>query len=682
MSPFQQNIDTLPQLGAFYQKKLNKLNIFNLFDLLLYVPRLYEERKKTTSIREIILGDKNAIVGKILDGRVVVTRRRMLLVTLADGTGLLTLRFFHFYPNWTKQFPMGEHLYAFGEVRLVGGNFEMMHPECRLVEREGVSAESYAVYPLSEGLTQNRIRGFIDSAFLKTKSMAIAEDLPTEIIKKFHLEPFWSALQFIHYPPTNVVLTALNAYQHPAQKRLIFEELLAHRLAVRQPLKDEKATVIHVDKTKLHEFIKALPFELTNGQSQAITEIIQDLQQPSPMQRLLQGDVGSGKTIVAFLSALAAMQAGFQAALMAPTEILAEQLFEKAHALFTPLGFSIIALLGKMSTKMKQEAYAKIAGGEANFVIGTHAVIQDEVVFHNAGIIIIDEQHRFGVGQRYKLHQQAGGATHQLIMSATPIPRTLAMTLYADLAISNINELPKGRKGIETVLIADTRREEIIARLKEACLRGEQAYWICPLIEESLQLELEAVEATFKRLSQELPTLTIALLHGRMKGKEKSRVMQEFKAGKIQILVATTVVEVGVDVPNASIMIIENPERMGLSQLHQLRGRVGRGTKPSYCVLLYHPPLGETAMARLTTLRYCQNGFELAEKDLELRGPGEFLGTRQTGGIQFRIASLIRDRALLSEVHEAAEIMRQKYPEEAKALVAKWFSQGLEFMRV
>lgn len=684
LTALQNNINILPNIGTFYQKKLNGIKINNFFDLVTYAPRLYELRGQNVSIRDIRLGEKNAIIAKVIDCRVVMTRRRMLLVTLADGTGILTLRFFHFYPNQVKQFEAGTGVYAFGEVRLLGGNYEMLHPEFRIGEDSESGAEALAVYPLSEGLTQNRLRGFIQSALDRLKHETF-EDLPEEIHQAFHLQSFWQAIALIHFPSADSNIEALNARTHPAQFRLIFEELLAHRLALKQP-SDEglQAKAIEIDKMVLHDFLKSLPFALTSGQTTVVTEILEDLQQNKPMQRLLQGDVGSGKTIVAFLAAFAAMKAGYQVALMAPTEILAEQLYHKAKELFAGFNIEVRALVGKMSAKAKKEAYAAIEEGLAQFVIGTHAVIQDKVVFKNLGLIIIDEQHRFGVGQRLRLHQKGAAETtaHQLIMSATPIPRTLAMTLYADLDISNIYELPQGRKPIETALISDMRREDVIKRLKEACLHGEQAYWICPLIEESEKLELEAAEATHARLCKDLPGISIALLHGRMKGADKAAVMQDFKEQKVQILVATTVVEVGVDVPNASIMIVENPERMGLSQLHQLRGRVGRGHKQSFCVLLFHAPLGETAMERLATLKMSQNGFELAEKDLELRGTGDFLGTRQTGGIAFRFASLVRDQRFLKDVHYAAEIMRQKYPDAAKALVEKWFGASTEFVKV
>lgn len=685
MSLLQQSIESLPNIGTFYQKKLNKLNITSLFDLLTYAPRVYEARKKACLMQDLTLGQKNAIIGKVLDCRVEYRKRRMLLVTLADGTGLLTLRFFRFYPNQVNQFSINSIVYAFGEVRLLGGNFEMLHPEFQLLEENEAPHESYVFYPLSEGLTQGRVRSFIESALRRIKPEWGHEVLPAEIIRQFDLKDFWESIAFIHMPPSETEFEALNARTHPMQFRLIFEELLAHRLAVKQPVQEAAGHQIAIDQEAVYAFLKALPFELTQGQTCAITEILQDLQQPKPMQRLLQGDVGSGKTLVAFLSALAVLKSGHQVGLMAPTEILAEQLYEKAQDLFEPLGISVVSLLGKQSAKIKKQTYTAIESGVAQFIIGTHAVIQEQVIFKDLGLIIVDEQHRFGVGQRLKLHQKGMNTEiipHQLIMSATPIPRTLAMTLYADLDISNIVELPKGRKPIETVLIGDIRRADIINRLKNVCTEGEQAYWICPLIEESEKLELEAAEATYARLSKELPGITVALLHGRMKGSEKSAIMNSFKEGKIQILVATTVVEVGVDVPNASIIIIENPERMGLSQLHQLRGRVGRGEKQSYCVLLYHPPLGETSMTRLNTLRESQNGFELAEKDLELRGPGDFLGTRQTGGVHLRFASLIRDQKHLKVVHHAAEIMRQKYPEAAQQLIERWFNQGTEFVKV
>ena len=687
MSLLNSEITDVPNLGPFYAKRFERLGVKTLFDLVTYAPRLYEERKQTVAIRDVRLGEKNGIVGKVLDARVITRRKRMLIVTLADGTGLVTLRFFHFYPNQIKQFAEGREVYAFGEVRLVGGNLEMMHPEFQFVEHDE-AVEHYAIYPLSEGLTQARLRGFIESALVKVKREAEQQVLPQSILTLVEQHApgfnFYQALDYLHFPPKEADFLALNAGKHPAQLRLIFEELLAHRLAVKPLVQEQQAKAVRIDSLKLDALVQSLPFCLTTEQNQVLSEIFDDLQHRKPMQRLLQGDVGSGKTIVALLAAFVVIQNQMQVALMAPTEILAEQLYAKACELFEPLGIQVACLLGKMTAKAKREVRQVAEAGTINLLIGTHALIQDEVRFKDLGLIIVDEQHRFGVGQRFALHQkaEAGIVPHQLIMSATPIPRTLAMTLYADLDISNIRELPVGRKPIETVLISDLRRDEVIARLQNLLQHGEQAYWVCPLIEESDVLELKAANETAEYLRTVLPGVEMALLHGRMKGKEKTAIMQDFKEGKIKLLIATTVVEVGVDVPNASIMIIENPERMGLSQLHQLRGRVGRGHKQSFCVLLYKGPLNEIAMQRLAMLRHSHSGFDLAEEDLRLRGPGEFLGTRQTGGLSFRFASLIRDQYLLSAVHEAAKCMQADYPTEAQDLVDKWFSLGTEFVKV
>ena len=687
VSLFKSNISAVPHLGPFYVKRLERLGVSSLFDLVTYAPRLYESRKQSIAMRDLKLGEKNALIGKVLDARVITRRRRMLIVTLADGTGLVTLRFFHFYPNQVKQFTEGREVYAFGEVRLVGGNLEVMHPEVQFVEQDE-AVEHYAIYPLSEGLTQSRLRGFIESALVKVKREAEQQDLSQPILTLMEQYApgfnFYQALEYLHFPPKEADFVALNAGEHPAQLRLIFEELLAHRLAVKPLVQEQQARAVRMDGPKLEALIQSLPFSLTTEQNQVLSEIFDDLQQRKPMQRLLQGDVGSGKTIVALLAAFMVMQNQMQVALMAPTEILAEQLYFKACELFEPLGIQVGCLLGKMTAKAKREVRQIAGAGAVNLLIGTHALIQDEVQFASLGLIIVDEQHRFGVGQRFSLHQKAGVGVvpHQLIMSATPIPRTLAMTLYADLAISNICELPMGRKPIETVLISDLRRDEVIARLQHLLQRGEQAYWVCPLIEESAVLELTAANETAEYLRAVLPGVELALLHGRMKGKEKTAIMQDFKSGKVKLLIATTVVEVGVDVPNASIMIIENPERMGLSQLHQLRGRVGRGHKQSFCVLLYKGPLSEVAAKRLAMLRHSHSGFDLAEEDLKLRGPGEFLGTRQTGGLSFRFASLVRDQYLLPAVHEAAKSMQADYPAEAQALVDKWFSLGTEFIKV
>lgn len=689
MSQLHYNISLLSNVGSAYQTKLNRLKIYTVFDLLTYAPRRYENSIKQSSVQDLIAGDKARIIGKISDVHIQSGRTKILRVTVADQTGFLVLKFFRFYPSQINQFQIDKIISAYGTIGQFGNCFEIIHPEYSFPTDEAAAVSSpCTVYPLSEGLTQKRLIFFIETAFKILDLERTTENLPVEILHRFRLQAFWPSLYFIHYPDEATDFEQLNHFNHPAQQRLIFEELLAHRLAVKQTdLTELTAKAISIDADKLYNFVKSLPFILTAGQQSVLQEIFTDLQKTRPMQRLLQGDVGSGKSIIAFISAFVVIHAGQQTVLMAPTEILAEQLYQKAHELLAEFGISVLALMGKMSAKHKKAAYAEIESGRAKFIVGTQALIQEKVKFHDVGLIIIDEQHRFGVGQRLQLHQKGQNLTgirmpHQLVMSATPIPRTLAMTLYADLDISNIYHLPAGRQSIETALIADTRRQEIIQRLKKSCAEGGQVYWICPLIEESEILELESAAQHFELLWRELPELNIALLHGRMTAIEKVTVMNKFKQGEVQILVATTVVEVGVDVPNASIIIIENPERMGLSQLHQLRGRVGRGHKQSFCILLYHPPLSEGSMARLMTLRHSQDGFALAEKDLELRGAGDFFGTRQTGGMGFRFASLSRDHKVLKAVYEAAEIMQQKYPVESKELIAKWFAGKLDFVKV
>lgn len=669
MSRLTDSIETLSGVGEAYQKRLRKLGLHRLFDVVCYAPRAYESRASVKKIAYLHSGELARIHVRILSAEVVVRKRKMLNVVVTDDSALLTLRFFHFYPSQLKQFTEGRELSCFGSVRQVGRVLEMGHPEYSFELEDEVGPQLLPLYPLSEGLSQKRIRAYVDSALIQASQDPELELLPRALCEKEGLISFKEAITLLHQ--TDSV---------EAKKRLSCEELLAHRLAIKKSQVNlgNHAPLLSMDRAAWNVLIQSLPFVPTDDQLKAFQEIAADMGKTRPMHRLLQGDVGSGKTLVALMSAWLALSQGYQVALMAPTEILATQLFQKAQELLTPLGFQVDLLIGGQSKKVKTALTKALSQGQAELVIGTHALIQDGIEFKNLGLVIIDEQHRFGVTQRLRLNQNG---THQLIMTATPIPRTLAMTLYSELHISSIHELPKGRKSIKTVLIAEERRSELIQRLKKNCEQGKQAYWICPLIEESDNVEAEAAEVTFKRLSKELPHLAIGLLHGRMKSSEKEAVMAAFKTGILSILVATTVVEVGVDVQNASIIIIENPERMGLSQLHQLRGRVGRGAIESFCVLLYQAPLSPMSYERLQALRDRQDGFYLADKDLELRGPGEFLGTRQTGVFNFRFASFMRDQHLLPVITSAAEWMLANAPQEAALLVERWFGRGLEFIK-
>lgn len=677
-------LNTLSGIGEATLKRLHKLNLFTLFDLITYAPRCYEFRGQTQRLNQLTPGELAGVRGEIIDTRILQQRTRILTVTLSDGTGLLELRFFHFYPNQLKLFAPGKHLYCFGEVRFWGRTLTMTHPEYSFTD-EAPSQTTLPIYPLSEGLPQKRLHGFIKQALHTIQDEPELELLPVTLRERYQLCALNNALQAIH-TPTDLDFQSLAAYTHPAQLRLSFEELLAHRLALctaRQAEPKYSAPQLAPRPQAEAMLLAALPFQPTLGQRTALAEIVADLHQTLPMQRLLQGDVGSGKTFVALAAAAHVVDQGYQVAFMAPTEILAVQVYEKAKEMLAPLGTSVALLSGQLTASAKKKCYQALEEGHCQLVVGTHALIQGPVLFQRLGLVIIDEQHRFGVEQRLSLLSKNKGlnAPHQLSMTATPIPRTLAMTLYSDLSISSLMERPAGRKPIKTALIAEEKRGEVLQRLRQACQKGEQAYWVCPLIEASDQLDAEAAEVTFKNICKALPELTIGMVHGRMKAAEKNAALTAFKNHTWNILVATTVIEVGVDVPEASIIIIENPERMGLSQLHQLRGRVGRGGQESACILLYQGPLGEMALARLTTLRDHQDGFYLAEKDLELRGPGEFLGTRQTGSLNFRFASLLRDQKHLGDIKAAADFLTQHHPDIVPRLIQRWFGDKAQFVK-
>lgn len=678
-----------PQLAA----KLERLDLHTVSDLLFHLPLRYQDRTRISSIGELRAGDTAVVEATVELAEAVIYRRRMLLVRVSDGTGSLTLRFFHFKQPQVETFVRGARLQCYGEVRAGAAGLEMVHPEYRFLRDDDAPAAAATltpVYPATEGVAQSRLRALAGQALemIENDHQRLPELLPEDWLREAHMPEIGAALQYVHRPPADAPVDELLAGQHPAQQRLAFEELLAHHLSLRR-LREQadrsRAPVIAGEGELAGKFLQALPFKLTHAQQRVSGEIAHDLARPHPMMRLLQGDVGCGKTVVAALAALHCLDAGYQAALMAPTELLAEQHYRNFTAWFTPLGLEPVWLTGRQSAAERKQVLDRIQNGAALLVIGTHALFQREVEFARLALVIIDEQHRFGVHQRLALREKgahAGEHPHQLIMTATPIPRTLAMTAYADLDVSVIDELPPGRTPVKTVALADTRRAEVVARVRHACRDGRQVYWVCPLIEESDVLQCQAAEDTAAALTDALPELNVGLVHGRMPARLRERAMTHFKAGDLQLLVATTVIEVGVDVPNASLMIIENAERLGLAQLHQLRGRVGRGAVESSCVMLYHAPLSAAARARLAVMRETNDGFEIARRDLELRGPGELLGTRQAGELRLRIADLTRDAPLIPQVQRAAGMLLESRPQHAQALIERWLGDNSRYGEV
>lgn len=663
-------------------ERLQKLHIHSVQDLLFHLPLRYQDRTRITPIGALRPGDEVVVEGEIQLSEVKFGRRRMLLTRLSDGTGSLTLRFFHFNSAQQQSLAPGTRLRCFGEVRGGTATLEMVHPEFRRVlgGEEGVEEHLTPIYPTTEGLQMPGLRKLIDQALtlLQERRLALPDLIPHALLPP-GMGRLRESLLSLHRPTPDIALSQLTDGAHPAQQRLAFEELLAHQLSLRllrQRMRQHSATALSPPGTLSAQLQATLPFTLTAAQQRVLGEIRTDLQQATPMQRLVQGDVGCGKTVIAALAALQSVESGLQAAVMAPTELLAEQHYQSFRDWLTPLGITVAWLTGRLKAKERRQMLAAIDSGEAAVAVGTHALFQQEVVFRALGLVIVDEQHRFGVHQRLALREKGlqadGSHPHQLIMTATPIPRTLAMTAYADLDLSVIDELPPGRTPVETVAIADERRDEVVARVAAACAEGRQAYWVCTLIEESETLQCQAAEQTLEQLRLLLPRLRIGLIHGRMKSAEKEQQMAAFKRAQLDLLVATTVIEVGVDVPNASLMIIENAERLGLAQLHQLRGRVGRGSTKSSCVLMYHPPLSAQARERLGVMRESNDGFVIARKDLELRGPGEVLGTRQTGMLQLRIADLQRDQALLAQVGTAAQQLLEAYPQQVAPLLERW----------
>ncbi|MFQ2174632.1 ATP-dependent DNA helicase RecG [Aeromonas rivipollensis] len=672
-------LDSLKGVGSKMLEKLERLGLATVQDLLFHLPLRYEDRTQVWPIGDLPPGLHGAVEGEIQDTQLVMGRRRMLVCRISDGTGSLTLRFFNFTAAQKNSLAQGRLIRCFGEARPGKYGLEMAHPEYKLLgeEQAGQTEEALTpVYPTTEGLRQLSLRSLTDQALAQLDLYGVEELLPAGLYpQQIDLA---AALRLLHRPPPSVALALLESGQHPAQQRLVLEELLAHNLSVlkvRAQAQTQLARSLKPAPALVEKLLSALPFKPTGAQNRVVAEISQDLQRSHPMMRLVQGDVGSGKTLVAALAALQAIGNGCQVGLMAPTELLAEQHAVNFANWLEPHGIKVGWLAGKQKGKAREEALAAIADGSVKMVVGTHAIFQEQVVFQRLALVIIDEQHRFGVHQRLALREKGereGVHPHQLIMTATPIPRTLAMTAYADLDTSVIDELPPGRTPITTVALPDSRRQDVIERVKLACTEGKQAYWVCTLIEESEVLECQAAEDTAAELQARLPSLHIGLVHGRMRPVEKQRVMEEFKTGILQLLVATTVIEVGVDVPNASLMIIENPERLGLAQLHQLRGRVGRGSVASHCVLLYHAPLSKTAQSRLGVLRETNDGFLIAQRDLELRGPGELLGTRQTGLADLKIADLVRDQSLIPQVQKMARFLMDKHPSHVDPLIRRW----------
>ncbi|MEC9413850.1 MAG: ATP-dependent DNA helicase RecG [Pseudomonadota bacterium] len=687
-----QPVTSLKGVGGKVAERLVKIGVQQVQDLLFHLPLRYQDRTRLMPLGALRLQQEVLVEGTIQISQVKFGRRRSLLCHISDGTGSLILRFFHFSKAQQLQLEKGRKIRCFGEVRNGPSSFEMVHPEYQLIDAGKivpVDSELTPVYPTTEGLHQLSLRKLITQALASLENGLMPELVIPEArchnVADFSLT---EALKFVHQPPPDAPVQQLIDRQHPAQKRLAYEELLAQQLTMkklRQQTQHHRAPALNPDPAQREALLNQLPFPLTKAQQRVLTEIEADMSKSFPMQRLVQGDVGSGKTVVAALAAIDAVSAGAQAVMMAPTELLAEQHFKTFTQWLTPLGMKVGWCAGKQTAAERRQVLEQLKSGEIKVAVGTHALFQDEVVFNQLGLVIIDEQHRFGVHQRLALRDKGRDVDtmpHQLVMTATPIPRTLAMTAYADLSVSVIDELPPGRTPVTTVVVSDGRRQDVIERVHAACQQNRQVYWVCTLIEESEHLQCQAAEDTATTLQDSLPDLKIGLVHGRMKSAEKERVMTAFKSGELDMLVATTVIEVGVDVPNASLMVIENAERLGLAQLHQLRGRVGRGQIESHCVLMYHAPLSENGQARLKCLRESNDGFVIAQRDLEIRGPGEVLGTRQTGLPQFRVANLLEDQELLTVMEQAANKMLELAPDKAEALVTRWFAHKLDFGHV
>jgi len=664
--------------------KLAKLGIHSRFDLVLHLPLRYEDETQLQRIAELAPGRITQVEGTIIHNEVTYRPRRSLVCQMQDDSGILHLRFLNFYPSQQKQLAIGKKIRALGEARMGYYGMEMVHPKCRVAGADTPLKQALTpVYPTTAGLPQATLTKQIQSAL---NELELSDTLPPPLLGRLKLPGFSDSVKLLHNPPPDISEAALAERAHPAWLRIKFDELLAQQLSMRvhyRKRRSRNAPCLSARQTYPQQLLQALPFSLTNAQQKVLREISLDLANTHPMQRLLQGDVGSGKTIVAALAALQAIENGYQAALMSPTEILAEQHYLKLRDWLAPLGIVPAWLSGSMKKKDKQAAAERIATGETQFAIGTHALFQQQVEFKKLGLVIVDEQHKFGVQQRLALRGK-GDEPHQLMMSATPIPRTLAMSYYADLDVSVIDELPPGRTPVITKLVSDARRDEVFERVRQACLEGRQAYWVCPLIDESelMEAELQTAIETHQALSSAFPELNVGLVHGKLPPTEKAAMMAAFKAGEVQLLVATTVIEVGVDVANASMMVIDHAERMGLAQLHQLRGRVGRGAAQSLCILLYQQPLSELARARLKVIYESTDGFEIAQQDLHLRGPGELLGARQSGVPMLRFADVSTDEELLNSARAIADEMLRDFPQAAQAHLQRWMANKDNYLHV
>ena len=677
-------------VGPALAEKLARLGVTRVQDLLFVLPSRYEDRTQVSAIGTLKPGARAVVEGEVQLTEVVYRRRRQMLCRITDGTGSLTLRFFYFSAAQQAGLARGTRIRCFGEARRGPLGLEIVHPEYRRIGAEAAPLEEVLtpIYPTTEGVPQGRLRYLIDLALREAESAGVRDWIPPALLATLQLLPLAEALAMMHRPPRDVQLAELMSGRHPAQRRLAFEELLAHQLSLRllrQEVKSDPAPPLRDPDGLEQRFMGSLPFAPTAAQKRALAEVDRDLAADRPMVRLVQGDVGCGKTVVAAAAAARAVGSGLQAALMAPTELLAEQHAKNFERWFAPLGIPVALLTGSLPARTRRSAAECVASGEIRLVVGTHALFQESIEFAQLGLVIVDEQHRFGVHQRLSLRDKGahgGRLPHQLIMTATPIPRTLAMTAYADLDVSVIDELPPGRTPVRTSVFPQSRRSEIVERVHAKIMSGRQAYWVCPLIEESEELRYQAAEESAAALAEALPDVRVGLVHGRMPPREKERAMHAFKDGKIGLLVATTVIEVGVDVPNATLMVIENAERMGLAQLHQLRGRVGRGAHDSDCVLLYGDPLSQVARERLKVIRETNDGFEIARRDLELRGPGELLGTRQTGLADMRVADLVRDADLLPAVQSAAECLLKQDLGAVEALTQRWVGGAAQYGRI
>ena len=679
------SVTQLHGVGEAIALRLKKLGIATLADLLFHLPLRYEDRTRLWPLADLMPGCSVLTEGRVINASVQFGRRRTLVVRIEDDAAELSLRFFHFSKKQQLRFVEGMRVRCFGEVRLRGSHYEMIHPETEILRGAETPLDDALtpIYAITEGITQKTLRKLIQQVLPCLQH--VSEWLPGDVLDELDapMPSLIEGVRYLHQPPVDTSFELVSDHRHPAQLRLAYEELLAHHLSLRKlrqrRVDQGSASALCLGDELMGGLYENLPFELTNAQQRAIDEIDADLKLEAPMQRLLQGDVGSGKTLVATVAMLRAIGSGYQAVLMAPTELLAEQHANNLMQWLKPLGLRVCYVSGQLKKTERDERLQEIASGAVHAIVGTHALFQADVVYSKLGLVVIDEQHRFGVHQRQALCEkgrQQGRLVHQLIMTATPIPRTLAMTAYADLDLSVIDELPPGRQAIDTAVLAEEKRGQVIERIRHACEAGRQAYWVCTLIEESEVLQCQAAEDTALQLAQELPSLRIGLVHGRLKPAEKEKVMNQFRAGELDVLVATTVIEVGVDVPRASLMVIENAERLGLSQLHQLRGRVGRGSEKSVCLLMYRGPLSQHAKTRLQAMRESNDGFEIARRDLELRGPGEVLGTKQSGAIRFRVADIVRDQDLIPRVEQGAKRLMAKYPGHVQPLIERWLGDA------